>query len=263
MSDFKLNTSSTSRSTESATPWLVHLGPKQSLPRLRLYCFTYAGGSASIYRSWRSLLDPAVELCAVQLPGRGMRMSERPERDLYALVQKLAAVIAVQRTMPFAFFGHSLGALVAFELTRQLKLNQLMQPAKLIVSGCAAPQARNELEPLDEYDDDKLIERLSEYNGTPPEVLEHRELMRLLAPAIRADFALAAEYAYKPAPLLDIPITVLAGRSDGQTSPEQVDAWQRETTAKLQQHWFDGDHFFLRPEQNSVLGVLNSELKHF
>lgn len=254
---------STSHLSANATPWLVPFGPAPKAARMRLYCFSYAGGSASIYQPWRNLLDPSVELFAVQLPGRGARMSERPERSMDALVQKLASVIAQQSPKPFAFFGHSLGALLAFELTRRLKVHQLKQPVKLIVSGCAAPQARNDLEPLDEYDDDKLIERLSKYNGTPPEVLQHRELMRLLAPTIRADFALASEYAYRAGLLLDMPLTALAGTTDDQTSREQIETWGRETSGPFKQHWFEGDHFFIRPQFESVLRTVNTELEPF
>ncbi|WP_414449348.1 thioesterase II family protein [Burkholderia sp. 22PA0099] len=246
--------------TAGTNPWLTRFGPPDAARRLRLYCFSYAGGSATIYQPWRAALDAGIELCAVQLPARGMRLAEPAERDLAALVRRLSDVIAAQDAGPFAFFGHSLGALLAFELTRHLQRSRLPLPAKLIVSGCASPQLREPVEALDEHDDDKMIERLTRYNGTPAEVLQHAELMRLMAPAIRADFALVAHYVYQGGAPLEVPITAFAGRADDQTSPEKIDGWGRETQAAFAQHWFDGDHFFIRPQMDKVILQLNAEL---
>jgi medium-chain acyl-[acyl-carrier-protein] hydrolase len=244
----------------ATNPWLMRFGPPNAGRRLRLYCFSYAGGSATMYQPWRASLDSDIELYAVQLPARGMRLPEPAERDLPTLVRKLSEVIAVQDAGPFAFFGHSLGALLAFELTRQLQRSRLPLPAKLIVSGCSSPQLRDPVEALDEHDDDSMIERLTRYNGTPAEVLQHGELMRLMAPAIRADFALVAHYVYEGGSPLDVPITAFAGRADDQTSPEKIDGWGRETQAAFTQHWFDGDHFFIRPQLEKVIVQLNAEL---
>ncbi|MGS0897524.1 thioesterase II family protein [Burkholderia stagnalis] len=241
-------------------PWLIRFGPSNAASRLRLYCFSYAGGSATIYQPWRASLDAGIDLCAIQLPARGMRLAEPAERDLPALVRRLSDVIAAQDTGPFAFFGHSLGALLAFELTRHLQRSGLPLPAKLIVSGCSSPQLRDPVEALDEHDDDKLRDRLTRYNGTPTEVLQHDELMRLMAPAIRADFALVANYAYESGSPLDVPITAFAGRADDQTSPDKIDGWQRETQAAFAQYWFEGDHFFIRPQMENVIRQLNAEL---
>lgn len=249
-------------SPASANPWLVHHGRRLSQPagRLRLYCFSYAGGSATVYQPWRELLDPGIELCGIQLPGRGMRMGERPVRDLSVLVRQIAAVIVAEPRRPFAFFGHSVGALVAFELTRYLSLGRYAMPQRLFVSGAEGPQCRMTIERLDEHDDQKMIDTLLRYKGTPPEVLQHRELMTLLAPAIRADFALAADYEYRAGPLLDLPITAFAGRDDDETLPDAVDAWRRETRGPFQVHWFDGDHFFIHSHQRQVVARLNAEL---
>lgn len=244
----------------SASPWLVRFGQRPADPRLCLYCFPYAGGSAGIYQPWRATLDPGIDLVAVQMPARGARMSEPAMRDLPEIVKRLAEVVIATPGVRFAFFGHSLGALVAFELTRYLAAHQLTTPVKLIVSGASGPQASRELEPLDETDDDKLIQRLSRYKGTPPEILQHRELMRLMGPAIRADFALAGNYVYRAGPALRMPITVFAGTSDDEVDAEQAHAWQRETSAAFRLHAFDGDHFFIHHQQQTVVARLNAEL---
>jgi medium-chain acyl-[acyl-carrier-protein] hydrolase len=244
----------------SASPWLVRFGQRPVGPRLCLYCFPYAGGSAGIYQPWRAKLDPDIDLVAVQMPARGARMVEPAMRDLPEIVQRLTEVVTATAGVRFAFFGHSLGALVAFELTRYLEAHQLPTPVKLIVSGASGPQTSRDLEPLDENDDDKLIQRLSRYKGTPPEILQHRELMRLMGPAIRADFALAGNYVYRAGPQLPMPITVFAGTDDEEVDAEQALAWQRETCASFKLHTFDGDHFFIHHQQQAVVARLNAEL---
>ena len=240
------------------SPWLVR-EPKRTSRRLRLYCFCYAGGSASTYASWQAQLDPAIEVCAVQLPGRGSRMAERPFTAMPELIKALALVIGREDSLPFAFFGHSLGGLLAFELARYQKLHYMRMPEHLIVSGCDAPQFRSPSRRLHALPDHELIDVLKDFNGTPPGVLEHRELMDLLLPTIRADFALVDDYVYRPGLPLKMPITVLAGRRDDHTV-EQVEGWRKETLSDCHVHWFNGDHFFILPEQQAVLDRLDAVL---
>lgn len=240
------------------SPWLVR-EHKSVARRLRLYCFCYAGGSASVYAPWQARLDPAIEVCAVQLPGRGSRMAEKPFTSLPDLIKALAQVVARQDDLPFAFFGHSLGGLLAFELARYHRLHYMRMPERLFVSGCDAPQYRSPSRRLHTLSDPELIEVLRDFNGTPPEVLQHRALMDLLLPTIRADFALVDDYVYRPGLPLSMPITVLAGRQEKRTA-EQVEGWRKETLAECHVHWFDGDHFFILPEQQAVLDCIGAGL---
>lgn len=240
------------------SPWLVR-EQKTASRRLRLYCFCYAGGSASVYAPWQARLDPAIEVCAVQLPGRGGRMAEKPFTSLAEVIKALAVVIGRQDGLPFAFFGHSLGGLLAFELARYQKLHYMRMPEHLFVSGCDAPQYRSPSPRLHTLPDLELIEVLKDFNGTPPDVLQHRELMDLLLPTIRADFALVDDYVYRPGLPLAMPITVLAGRQEDRTV-EQVEGWQKETLSDCNVHWFDGDHFFILPEQQAVLDCIGAGL---
>lgn len=242
-----------------ASPWLIHHPVASS--RLRLYCFSYAGGSASIYTPWRELLDGEVDLCAIQLPGRGMRLKEEPVKLLPELVQKVAQQIANEPAVPFAFFGHSLGSLVAFEVTRFLVRYQLARPVHMFASGAGAPQRRSAVPRLHEMDDAAMTAALAKYNGTPPEVLQHRELMELVAPAIRADFGLAADYAYRAGPPLDLPITVFQGTHDPDVNVEQAEAWRLETQGPCDIHWFDGDHFFVDGARAAVVERINTALR--
>ncbi len=247
--------------------------------RLRLFCFSYAGGNATIYHPWQQAFHPGVEICAVQLPGRGRRMAQPPYTEFTRLVEDLGQLIVeenkeenkdenkqerTQKTpLPFAFFGHSLGALLGFELARYFQRHHLPLPQHLFVSGCNAPQQRNPPQGMHLMPDHELIESLRRYNGTPSEILANRELMALVLPTIRADFRMVEEYTYCPAPPLPIPITVLAGRKDEHSSPAQAQAWQHETRAPCELHWFEGDHFFIHPEIAEVRRLVESSLQGF
>lgn len=209
---------------------------------------------------WQEAFDAELEICAVQLPGRGVRIAEQPYTVMPALVADLSAAIDKDSPMPFAFFGHSLGGLLAFELARYRLGKGLSMPAHLIVSGCSAPQARPASRGMHKMEDAELIGVLREYNGTPREVLDHRELISLLLPTIRADFLLAEEYTYRPAQVLDIPITVFAGTGDPYCSPEAVDQWRKETHGPVDIHAFEGDHFFIQSNRAAVLNRLAKTL---
>jgi surfactin synthase thioesterase subunit len=240
------------------TPWLVR--PSGPARRLRLYCFPYAGGSAATFAGWQDALGPDIEVCAVQLPGRGARMGEAPMTDLQEVVRTLAQVISSQGRTPFAFFGHSLGAMLAFEVARFFMLHYLPMPVHLFASGCDAPQHRCEPKGLHLLPDDELIDALKDYNGTPAEILDNRELMALLLPLLRADFGLVDTYRYRAGLRLQVPLTVLAGDQDDHIEPLQVDGWGKETAAGCQVHWFEGDHFFINAQRDAVQALVRGVL---
>jgi len=209
------------------SPWLIR--KTGAVRRLRLYCFCYAGGNAVSFMPWQANLDPDIEVCAIQLPGRGARLGEQLYRSMPKLIEDLAQVILRDAPLPFAFFGHSLGGLLAFEMARFFARHQLAMPEHLFVSGVAAPQFRNPSKNLHALPDDQLIQSLRDYNGTPLDILENRDLMELVLPTIRADFALAENYQYRAGLRLNVPITVLAGKLDVDIAPDQVNGWQKET----------------------------------
>lgn len=241
-------------------PWLV--GAPLRERRLRMYCFAYAGGNAAVFQPWQARLAPDIEVCAVQLPGRGMRFGETLFTAMPALVEALAPAISHPDGVPFVFFGHSLGALVAFELARHVARHRQPGPQHLIVSGCAAPRDRPPRRALHALPEEEFIAALREYNGTPAEILEHRELMDLVSPTLRADFAIVETYEYRTAPPLAIPISVFAGTGDDRVSPEHAKAWSKETTRPTALHWFDGDHFFVNSARDAVLEKLRTELAY-
>jgi medium-chain acyl-[acyl-carrier-protein] hydrolase len=244
----------------STTRWL--LSRPNGRARLRMYCLSYAGGNGSMYLQWQDRLDPAVEVVAIQLPGRGSRLGEPPIESLPQLVEQIAAQLGSPDRLPFVFYGHSLGGLLAFELARYCRLRWMRTPRRLFISGCDAPRHRKTIRNVHDLEGDAFIDALAQYNGTPPELLAHRELMALLEPAIRADFRLAANYQYRPGPGLDMPIDVLSGRDDIDLDLEHLGAWQLETRAPTRVTWFEGDHFFIHPGQSEaqVLAFLNAEL---
>jgi medium-chain acyl-[acyl-carrier-protein] hydrolase len=227
---------------------------------LRLFCFPYAGGSAVIYRAWPQKLPHIVELLAVQPPGRGARLREAPFTSLMPLVEAVAEALLPQLDKPFALFGHSLGALLCFELARHLRRLERPQPSGLFVSGAGAPQLRSTKAPIHDLPDAELIEALREFEGTPDEVLDNAELMRLMLPLLRADFKVNETYAYKSEPPLACSITVFGGAQDDQVSRERLEAWREQTRAAFALHMLPGDHFFLHSSQELLLRELSREL---
>lgn len=240
------------------TPWILRSGHPGR--KLNLFCFCYAGGNAAVFNHWQSLVHPAIEICAIQLPGRGSRFHETPIAAMSELIPALADVIARQGPLPFAFFGHSMGALLAFEVARHYQLLGYSMPRHLIASGCDAPRYRESSPRIHRLSDEDFLEKLQEYNGTPVEVLQHRELMQLLLPIIRADFSVVEEYSYRPGKLLGIPLTVYAGTRDDHEMPEQVSGWSEETVSVCNVEWFDGDHFFINSHRNEVVASINATL---
>ena len=243
----------------SRNPWLI-AGRGGHPAALRLFCFPYAGGSASVFHSWRAALAPDIDVIAVQMPGRAERLLEEMPTRIEPLVEALAEAIVPCAGRRFAFFGHSLGGLVAFELARVLQRRGAAQPERVIVSGCDAPRHRKAERALHRLDDAAFVEVLRDYKGTPPEILANRELMRLLLPAVRADFEISESYVPLHDAPLDRPLTVLAGVHDERDSDAAVEGWAQETRAGCDVHWFDGDHFFINPHREAVLDCLRRTL---
>ncbi|WP_457489095.1 thioesterase II family protein [Tardiphaga sp. P5_C10] len=231
--------------------WFLKRG--SAVNSVRLYCFSYAGGNAASYLGWQEQLPAPLEICAVQLPGRSARYAEPPYHDLPTLMDTLVPLLAQSVDRPFAFFGHSLGALVAFEAARGLALRGASLPCHLIVSGCHAPRFRDEPKGRHLLDDSALIDVLRDYNGTPTEILADPDLMTMLLPVIRADFALAETYRYQPSPPLAVPITAFAGTDEDRASIDQITGWSLETSAGFDHHLFAGDHFFIHGQRDQVL----------
>lgn len=240
-------------------PWFLCQQPGPGA-RLRLFCFPYAGGTANIYRRWRERLPGTVEVCAVQPPGRGSRFREPPFIWLPDLIEQLLPVLLPRLTRPFAFFGHSMGARIGFELARRLRREGLPGPLHLFVSGCRALQLKEEVPQTHLLPDDEFVAELRRLSGTPREVLEHPELMQVLLPSLRADFALTHTYEYHDEPPLDCPITAFGGLQDEEVERASVGAWREQTTAAFSSYMLPGDHFFLHSAEGQLCEVLALKL---
>lgn len=250
---------SNTRTKPAQTPWLAYYQPNYRAT-LRLFCFPYAGGSALVFNKWRESLPPFVEVCPVQLPGRGNRLDAPPFTDMESLVEAAGAALLPYFDRPFAFFGHSMGASLSFELARLLRRDGRRLPLHLYISGRRAPHIIDDDPPLHHLPDAELLDELRQLNGTPKEVLEHPELMQMMLPLLRADFSVAETYVCKTEPPLNIPMTVFGGLADKDIEREQLEAWREYTTAAFKLRMLEGDHFFLNTSQSMLLRLLSSEL---
>jgi len=230
-------------------------------PRLRLFCFPYAGGGVSIFRAWSDGLPADVEVCPIQLPGRGPRLIEPPFNRLSPLIHALAEALFPLLDKPFAFFGHSLGALVSFELARQLRRQYAVQPVRLFISADRAPQIPNRDPPTHSLPEGEFLMAVRRLNGTPREVLEDEELRQIMLPLLRADFAVYETYWYATEPSLNCPISAFGGLQDHRVSRGDLEAWRDQTSVSFSLRMFPGDHFFLNTTQPFLLRVLSQELR--
>lgn len=250
-----------SRMTGASTPnsWIMYRKPRPQA-RLRLFCFPYAGGGASVYRTWGDDLPQAVEVCPVQLPGRESRMSERGFTKIDDLIPALITALTPFFDQPFALFGHSMGSLIAFELARALRQRGGPQPLHLFASGHRAPQVPDDDPPIYNLPDQEFIEELRQFNGTPEQVLQNAELMTLLMPVLRADFELVGTYHLAEQPPLSIPISAFGGTEDHEVSSESLAAWQEQTTGPFIQRMYRGGHFFVHSAREPLLRDVSTDL---
>lgn len=228
---------------------------------LRLFCFPFAGGGASAYRAWGARLPATVEVCAVQLPGRENRIADPPFKHLETLLAATATALLPYLDKPFVFFGHSMGALISFELTRLLRRRYGLQPLHLLVSGRRAPRLPDPRPSIHDLPDALFKEEIIRLDGTAPEIFAAEELARIFMPLLRADLSICENYVYADEAPLNLPITVFGGTHDTGARPDHLEAWRESTTQDCAVHLFPGGHFYLRAEQDALLEKINSILK--
>jgi medium-chain acyl-[acyl-carrier-protein] hydrolase len=231
--------------------------------RLRLFCFPHAGGGSSIFRSWPAELPLDIEVSSALLPGRESRLKEPPFTRIAPLVKEVGDVILNYLDKPFAFFGHSMGAFIAFELIHELKRRNATTPTHLFVSGAGAPQIPDPEPPIHHLPEAEFRESLRRLNGTPQVVLDHPELMELMVPLLRADFAVYETYSYLERPPLACPISAFTGIQDGRVSLERAEAWRAQTTGRFVMRTLPGDHFFLQTAQADLIRSVAQDLQGY
>ena len=231
--------------------WLTR-APKQGARR-RLFCFPFGGGGASFYRTWRNGFGNDVEVCAVQLPGRENRLRERAFTHLAPLVASLMENLGPYLDIPFAFFGHSVGALVAFEFARRLERETRNRPMHLFVSARRAPQLVNNRLARHKMPEAQFMDEVRRYKGTPELLFQEPELLEIFLPILRSDFSILETYEYSQGDILDCPITVFGGTEDTEATVEDLLAWREQTRGEFRLKMFPGDHFYLKIAHDQLL----------
>ena len=241
----------------ATNPWF----PDRSEDRpVRLFAVPYAGGGASVYRGWGARM-PSIAVIPVQLPGRENRIAETPFDQIEPLVAELADAMTTMLDRPYALFGHSMGARIAFELARELRRRGQADPLALIVSCCKAPHIPRVPNPsvasLPQHLFEKMLRRM---NGTPPEVFDDPELLAALLPALRGDFMLIDNYEYRDERALECPISVFGGTQDADAREGDLLAWQSHTVASFQFRHLSGGHFIVRTAQREMTAAISQDL---
>jgi len=240
--------------------WFVGFRPRPQ-QQVRLFCFPYAGGGSAIYRGWSRALPQEVSVIPVELPGRGSRLQEPAFRKLPELVAALKTAITPLLDTDYVLFGHSMGALIAFELARALRRGSWRQPQQVFVAGRRAPQLPRERPATYHLPQPDFIKELARLNGTAKEVLSHPELMELMLPLLRADFELVETYEFRNEEPLKCPISVYGGLYDEEVPYKLLAPWREQTSSNCDIRMFRGDHFFLRSAEPEVLAQLRRHLE--
>jgi medium-chain acyl-[acyl-carrier-protein] hydrolase len=239
-----------SESTQSR--WFMRF-KRNRQARLRLFCFPYAGGSAGLFEPWGRAFE-GVDVVGVQLPGRSNRINEKPLDSLTEIVARLIVELRGLDDLPFVFFGHSNGALICFELARELQRRGTGGLQHIILSGRRAPHLPRVHPNTHDLPHDAFIEELRSINGTPEELLGNMELMNLFVPILRADFKVNETSEYRADIRLNTPASIFWGRLDTDIPEADIQAWRAEfDTGDITFTEFSGDHFFIHSQQALVL----------
>jgi medium-chain acyl-[acyl-carrier-protein] hydrolase len=232
---------------------------RQSRGQLRLFCFPYAGGDAQAFRNWPDDLSCGIDVVGVTYPGRGKRFGEPLVHDLPDLVDALVQAMRPMLDRPFAFYGHSNGALVAYELARQVSLRLMRRPEFICLAAKRSPLLPPEA-PLHRLPDAAFLDVVKSYGGTPDTVLQTPELLDLYLPILKADFALSETYRLSASTRLAVPCHLISGAHDTVTHPKDVEAWHPLFSGPVSEHRIPGGHFFLHTHRREVTQIIDQML---
>jgi medium-chain acyl-[acyl-carrier-protein] hydrolase len=244
-----------------ASRWVVDDGrPEDPGASRQLFCFAHAGGGPAFFRPWQAALAPDIAVRRVLLPGREWRLDEPPFRHIAELIEPLCAALEPYLDRPYALFGHSMGAVVAYEVARRFSGPSGAPPACLIVSGRRAPRLATGRRRLSSLPDDEFLAEVGRLNGIPAEVLSEPELLEMVLPPLRADFELAETYQPLPGDGLSCPVVAYLSTADPEIEYGGVLEWRETTTGKFTMRVFSGDHFYLKGGRPDVLNAVHEDL---
>jgi len=233
------------------------------MKKIKLFCFPFAGGSAAVFSRWRTLLDTSIDFFPVELAGRGRRIREPFYDSIPDAVDDVFKIVSPEaEKMPIAFLGHSMGSVIAFELTYRLREKKLPEPVHLFFSGRGAPHiAMDDKKKFHLMPEDEFKEEMIKLGGTANEFFEHPELLEVFLPLLRNDLRVNESYEYQEKPgKLNCSITILNGVQDEDVSTEDVEEWKAHTDHKCNIHTFPGGHFFLNDETEKIVDIINNTL---
>jgi surfactin synthase thioesterase subunit len=239
-------------------PYLAR--PLDSHALVRIFCLPYAGAGASRYFRWNSYFPSDVEVCPILLPGREARLKDPPFSDMQTLVYALAEALLPALDRPYAVFGHSMGALIGFELARCLRREMQCTPVHLFVSGHRAPHLPDAMDPMHHLPDHEFCERVRRLDGAVPALLDHPEYRELMLPVLRADLTMCGSYTFSPEPPLDCPISAFGGVDDCTVGHDAMTAWEEHTSLRLMVRLFAGGHLFVNDCEQDVAAAVVRDL---
>ncbi|CAN5561050.1 alpha/beta fold hydrolase [soil metagenome] len=225
-----------------------------------LFCFPNGGGTSSVYAGWTAALLPAFRVRRVVLPGRETLADEAPLTGCGELVARLLSDLVPHVSQPYAIFGHSMGALVGYEIACALRDAGHPEPTSLVVSACPAPGVPRRARQYHAESEEALVDLVRTMGGVPEEILASREYLDFMLPLLRADLQVLETYQFTPRSALSCPIVVLGGQADPICVPGNLDAWHSLTTGPCQTHLLPGGHFYLFEQRQAFLDVLQKQL---
>lgn len=227
---------------------------------VRLFCFGHAGSGGAFFYPWKTPHLPEIEVCPVVLPGREMRLGEEPYTRVEQVIEPLFSALLPLTGKPFALFGHSVGAVIAYELARRFTSSYVPAPLCLFVSGRRAPRLPARRQPFFGLPDHEFLATVSRMNGMRSELLEYPEVLQLFLPSLRADFEINDTYAFLPGPRLSCPVFAFVGDRDGEVYPTEMSDWAEVTSNQFMLRVFPGDHFYHKDAPPALLSAIRQSI---